>query len=86
MSDIFDMLKDSFEPKTNTGDKTMLIEKRSLLTNRITIRDMDVTKKQMDNWMGGMLIQDAMPHLSPEDREWMMTGTTPDEYEWEEEQ
>ncbi len=39
----------------------MLIEKRSLLTNRITIRDMAVTKEQMDNWMGGMLIQDAMP-------------------------
>ena len=56
MSDIFDMLKDSFEPRTNTGDKTMLIEKRSMLTNRITIRDMAVTKEQMDNWMGGMLI------------------------------
>jgi hypothetical protein len=31
-------------------------------------------------WERGVLIQDAMPHLSPDEREFLMTGITPDEW------
>jgi hypothetical protein len=28
-------------------------------------------------WQGGMLIQDAFPHLTPDEREYIMTGMLP---------
>jgi transcriptional regulator of nitric oxide reductase len=58
----------------------MLIEKVSMLTNKVHIREIDVTREQVENWQGGMLIQDAMPNLSIDDREFMMTGATADEW------
>jgi hypothetical protein len=58
----------------------MLIEKVSMLTNKVHIREIDVTREQVENWQGGMLIQEAMPNLSIDDREFLMTGATPDEW------
>ena len=58
----------------------MLIEKVSMLTNKVHVREIDVTREQVENWQGGMLIQDAMPNLSIDDREFMMTGATADEW------
>ena len=58
----------------------MLIEKVSMLTNKVHIRDIDVTREQVENWQGGMLIQEAMPDLSIDDREFIQTGTTADEW------
>lgn len=60
----------------------MRLKKQSLATGKINERDVDVTPEQMHAWQhGGVLIQDAMPHLSPDDREFIMTGITPDEWE-----
>ena len=58
----------------------MLIEKVSMLTNKVHIREIDVTREQVENWQGGMLIQEAMPNLSIDDREFLMTGATADEW------
>jgi len=58
----------------------MLIEKRSVLSGKLHIKQIDVTREQVENWQGGMLIQDAMPDLSIADREFLMTGATPDEW------
>ena len=52
-----------------------------MLTNKTHIREIDVTREQVENWQGGMLIQEAMPNLSVDDREFIMTGTTPDEWD-----
>ena len=42
---------------------------------------MNFTYRQYDNWkFGGMCIQDAMPQLSAEEREFLMTGITPAEW------
>ena len=59
----------------------MLIEKVSMLTNKVHIREIDVTREQVENWQGGMLIQEAMPNLSIDDREFIQTGTTADEWD-----
>ena len=32
-------------------------------------------------WVDGALIQDVMPHLKPEEREFLMTGITPAEWD-----
>ena len=60
----------------------MLIEKRSIATGRVHILDLPVTKQQVEAWQGGELIQNAMPDLSIEMREFIVSGITP--WEWEE--
>jgi len=45
--------------------------------------DLPITEEQIEAWNAGTLIQEAMPQLSAEDREFIMTGVTPEE--WDEE-
>lgn len=59
----------------------MHIIRKSDMTNTVNARDIDVTDDQLEAWQGGMLIQYAMPNLSPDDREFLMTGITPEEWE-----
>ena len=40
------------------------------------------TPKQLEEWHGGGLIQNVMPNLTPEEREFLMTGILP--VDWEE--
>ena len=58
----------------------MQITKTSPMTGQSNTREIDVTKHQLANWMAGTLIQNAMPHLGQEDREFIMTGTTPEDW------
>lgn len=41
-------------------------------------RDLPVTDEQLDAWQKGALIQDAMPQLDPDEREFVLTGICPD--------
>lgn len=59
----------------------MLIEKQSMLTGVRRIVDMPITAEQFNNWQGGMLIQDAMPNLTDGEREFIVSGITPKEWE-----
>lgn len=59
----------------------MLISKRSELTGKFHTREIPVTEKQLSDWKSGMLIQLAMPRLSADDREFIMTGATPEEWD-----
>tara|TARA_R110002012_G_scaffold118979_1_gene267950 strand:- start:386 stop:556 length:171 start_codon:yes stop_codon:yes gene_type:complete len=43
--------------------------------------DLDVTKDQFVAWEKGALIQDAFPNLTPDEREFLKTGITPDEWD-----
>ena len=58
----------------------MLIAKTSSLTSRTHEMEIDVSDKQLALWMEGALIQDVMPNLSPDEREFLMTGITPAEW------
>lgn len=40
-----------------------------------------VTEEQMERWDHGELIQNVFPELSDDDREFIMTGITPDEWD-----
>lgn len=42
--------------------------------------DLNVTEAQLDRWEAGELIQDVFPDLSPDDREFLMTGVTAEEW------
>lgn len=53
----------------------------SLFTGKIHTRILKLNKTQYENWaLKGMLIQDAMPHLSADEREFFLTGATPEEW------
>ena len=38
----------------------------------------ELTQEQLDAWTNGMLIQDAMPDLTADHREFLISGTTPE--------
>lgn len=59
----------------------MKITRRSPLTGIETTLDLPVTQEQLDLWEGSkVLIQDAMPHLSNPQREFLMTGFTEEDW------
>lgn len=60
----------------------MLITKRSPFSGKTHSMEINVTEKQIEDWLNGMLIQDAMPNLTPDEREFILTGITA--VEWEE--
>tara|TARA_R110002012_G_scaffold75370_1_gene190473 strand:- start:383 stop:568 length:186 start_codon:yes stop_codon:yes gene_type:complete len=59
----------------------MLITKTSMLSGNTSSMDIDVSQDQIDLWQGGSLIQNVMPNLSADEREFIMTGVTPEEWD-----
>jgi hypothetical protein len=57
----------------------MLIGKKSMITGIKSEMDLNVTEKQITLWMEGELIQNVMPHLTPSEREFLMTGMSLEE-------
>jgi hypothetical protein len=59
----------------------MRFSKRSPLTGEYNVMDIPVTIEQIETWKAGVLIQRAMPNLTPDQREFLMTGYTPSDWE-----
>ena len=59
----------------------MLISKVSDMSNKMHTMDIDVTDEQLQDWREGAAIQDAMPNLTPDEREFIKTGITPKEWD-----
>jgi hypothetical protein len=59
----------------------MLIRKLSRISNRWNAMDIPITHAQYEAWRNGpQLIQDAFPHLTPSQREFLLSGST--DAEW----
>lgn len=58
----------------------MKITRTSGLTGAINTRDLDITPAQYTQYLSGTLAQLAFPHLSSDDREFLITGITPEEW------
>jgi len=58
----------------------MIITRTSAFTGKTNQMDLDITEEQIARWQGGEYIQVAMPHLTVDEREFLMTGTTPEEW------
>ena len=58
----------------------MKITRTSMISGVERTLDLPVTQEQLDAWTAGTLIQEAMPQLSADDREFVMTGVTPEEW------
>lgn len=58
----------------------MLITKKSAFTGIEHTLEIPVTQAQLDLWNSGVSIQNAMPNISAEDREFIKTGVTAQEW------
>lgn len=59
----------------------MLITRRSIIDGVERTREIAVTAEQFLDWKQGTLIQNAMPNISDDDREFILTGITSDQWE-----
>lgn len=60
----------------------MLIQRRSVLSGNINEMDLDITDSQLEMWLNGFMVQDAFPHLSADEREFLISGMSVPEQEW----
>lgn len=61
----------------------MKITRRSIITGIERVKDLDITPEALAKWEEGqVLIQEIAGHLTPDEREFIMTGIV--EEEWEE--
>jgi len=60
----------------------VIITRVSGMTGLTHEMDLDVTPEQFAHWeSNACLVQDAFPRLTPDEREFLMTGTTAQEWE-----
>jgi hypothetical protein len=59
----------------------MIIERKSMLTGKVHQMDLPVTDEQLLRWANNELIQNVFPDLTIDQREFLMTGTTPEEWD-----
>jgi hypothetical protein len=60
----------------------MLITLPSQMTGVVHTKEINMTQDQYDNWLYGTdLIQDALPHLTDSEREFLMTGIIDEEWD-----
>jgi Na+-transporting NADH:ubiquinone oxidoreductase subunit NqrF len=57
------------------------IRRQSPLTGEINVMELDVTYEQLLEWRRGGLIQRVMPNLTADQREFLVTGTYPGEWD-----
>jgi hypothetical protein len=69
-----------FSEKVDKGIYYMKITKVSPVTGKSNTREIDVTSGQLSEWKRGALIQNVMPHINKDDREFIMTGSTPEDW------
>lgn len=59
----------------------MEITRTSPFSGKTVTLDLDVTEGQIGAWEKGALAQNIFMHLSPDEREFIMTGIIPGEWE-----
>jgi len=58
----------------------MKVTRTSAFTGIVHTLDLPITDSDLRAWHEGMLIQDACPDLTEDQREFIMTGVTPEEW------
>ena len=59
----------------------LIITRISPFSGKINTREIAVTETQLDAWSSGEHLQNAMPNLSADDREFIKAGITKDEWD-----
>ena len=58
------------------------VTRQSIITKKINTMELPITQEHLDIYetVGDILIQDAFPNLDAEQREFILTGVTPQEW------
>ena len=59
----------------------MQVTKRSALTGDQHTLDIAITVEEWNRWKAGELLQNVCPHLSVDDREFLISGSTKEEWD-----
>jgi hypothetical protein len=59
----------------------MKITRTNPFNGKVNTLDLNVTDAQIEYYAAGALLQDAFPHLSADDREFIKTGHTAESWE-----
>jgi hypothetical protein len=64
----------------NLKYRMMIIRRKSQLSGEYSSMNINVTAEQIQQWQDGALIQNAMPDLNSDEREFLKTGITASEW------
>lgn len=59
----------------------MQVTKISPFSGKANTMDLDITAAQYAAWQQGALIQNVFPHLTADEREFLLTGITKEEWD-----
>ncbi len=59
----------------------MIITRTSQISGKAHSMDLDITKEQIEKWENGEVIQKAFPNLTADQREFLISGTTKEEWD-----
>jgi len=60
----------------------MLITKKSIITGKMNSMELDITQDQLDEYQNSKrLIQDIFPNLNRDEREFLISGATKEEWD-----
>ena len=62
-------------------NRRMKVTRTSMFTGITRTIDLPITEHDLRAWNNGMLIQNACPDLTADEREFIMTGVTSEEWE-----
>jgi hypothetical protein len=58
----------------------VIVKRKSPFSGQINTMDLPITMEQIQRWQGGELIQNAMPNLNADEREFLISGITAEEW------
>ena len=59
----------------------MKVARVSPVTGVMNYMEIPATPEQLERWGGGELIQNVMPHLTADEREFLVSGCTPEDWD-----
>lgn len=63
------------------GPNVIRVTQVSPRTGQANTMDLRISEQQLSDWLvGGELIQNVMPHLTPDEREFLLTGYTAEDW------
>ena len=74
-----------YEPAPENPAQLLRVSRMSDVTGAMNKMDLPITEQHLIDWLGtadrpGKVIQAAMPHLTAEQREFLVSGCTPTEW------
>lgn len=59
----------------------MIIRRVSVISGVVHEMDLPIQYGDLERWKRGALVQDAFPYLTPQQREFLLSGTTQEEWD-----